>query len=61
MPNESSLVWCCRKAGELELMGPRVLAMTHALGLQLTTKVYYTGEADGLGLSYQYCLKPSNR
>lgn len=38
------LVWASRSAAELETMGPLVLAMAHALQLQLTTKLFFTGE-----------------
>jgi hypothetical protein len=38
------LVWASRSAAELETMGPLVLAMAQALQLQLTTKLFFTGE-----------------
>lgn len=38
------LVWASRSAAELETLGPLVLAMAHALQLQLTTKLFFTGE-----------------
>lgn len=37
------IIWCCRHVGEFELMAPVVLAMARTLGLQLTTKFFYTG------------------
>lgn len=41
--------WCIvshRAAGELEFLAPRVLMMAHALGLDLTVRLFYTGECD---------------
>jgi hypothetical protein len=39
--------WCIivshRAAGELEFLAPRVLVMAHALGLDLTVRLFYTG------------------
>ena len=38
------LIWCCRSIMEFEFMGPRVLAMLHAVpGLQPTVELYLTG------------------
>lgn len=38
------LVWCSRSAEELEVMAPLVMAMAEALKLQLTLRLYCTGE-----------------
>jgi hypothetical protein len=43
------LVWSCRMPDELEFLGPRVLAMAQALGLQLTIKLFCTGEGGERG------------
>lgn len=49
------LVWCCRTAEELEVLGPVVMAMAHTLRLQLTTKFYFTGKRQGMQCQRLIC------
>jgi hypothetical protein len=38
------LLWSFRSSSELELLCPPLLALARGLGLQLTPRLFYTGE-----------------
>jgi hypothetical protein len=42
------LLWSFRHAVELELLCPPLLALARGLGLQLTARLFYTGEDSSL-------------
>jgi hypothetical protein len=46
----------CRKADELEFLAPRLFAMAHALGLNLTVKLFCTGKGLISGIVFISCF-----
>lgn len=54
------LVWASRDSDELQVMAPLVLAMAQALQLQLTVKLFYTGERTMFALFAPLWTPPKN-